>query len=348
MALIESGSKKFSTNKKDWVFLLKLAGLAIAAALVTLGVEQFDIIKSLVPDRFAPLLTGLLLPVLGWVIQWVSDAKKKLENEAEEDDSTPLPPMTSIFLALCLFIPGEAWGQVVAYQGDTYESTAAFKPYTLIRMECESEGKSYVWILRRLPDGFRPDSIRVNSGKELVWTGPPGSYDVDTIYTDKDGVLQQLFSRVVIEGTDNTPTPVDPVDPSKPDPKPNPDGIKPLPKPDAARFGFAPVSYDQALLISTKDRTLAEKIAENYGSVSAAIFAGGIVDVNKAFEELRNRNKELANDPRMPAWNTWFEKLGFKVNDDWGNKKFTTRSDIAEVFREIQVGLLASIGKKPE
>ena len=102
------------------------------------------------------------------------------------------------------------------------------------------------------------------------------------------------------------------------------------------------------MLIDVKNRTLAEKIAENYGSVSAAIFAGGIVDINKAFEELRTRNKELTSDPRMAAWNAWFDKLGFKVNDDWNNKKFTTRSDIAEVFREIQVGLLASIGKKPE
>ncbi len=346
MPLVETGSGPLQTNKKDWIFLLKIAGLAAVAAILSVTIEQFDVVKSIVPEKYAAILTGIILPLLAWLVQWISDTRKNIEEDQNKNDNTPLPPMVSMLFLMILIFPGESWAQVSAYQGDQTQTQSTFKPYTLIRLQCDSDAKSYIWILRRLPDGFRPDSVRINNGKELVWTGPPGSYDVDTIYTDKDGILQQLFTKVVIEGTSPTPVVPTPVIPT-PD-NPTPDSITPLPKPSVGRFGFGPISYDQAMLIDGKNRSLAEKIADNYGSVSAAIFAGGIVDVNKAFEELRNRNKELLSDTRMSAWSTWFDKLGFKVNDDWNNKKFTTRSDIAEVFREIQIGLLASIGKKPE
>ncbi len=345
MALSETGSNKFSANKKDLQFVLKLAGYAIALALLTVGIEQIDVIKSLIPSKYAPLITGILLPLVVWVHQFVTDARKKLEDDTEDEHMPPPTPMVMIFLALALSFPGSLIAQVTAFEGSSSTSPLTFKPFTLVRLACEQEAKSYVWILRRMPDGYRPDSIRIGNGKELVFTGPPGSYDVDTIYSDETGTLQQVFVRVVIEGTDGV-VPVPPV--PGPIPPPTPDGIKPLPKPTGDRFGFGPVSYDLALEIPGKDRVLAEQIADNYGSVSAAIFAGGIVDVNQAFTDLRSRNQALATNPAFPAWKNWFDKLGFKVTDDWNNKKFMTRSDIAEVFREIQVGLLASIGKKPE
>jgi hypothetical protein len=350
MVLVETGSKSLQTNKKDWIFLVKIAGLAALASAIGIGIEQIDVVKSLIPEKYAPIITSIVLPLLVWLVQYLSDTRKKIEEEA--DDKSPLPPMASIMFLLILFFPGESWAQVATYQGSDQEQKSSFKPYTLIRLECENDAKSFIWIIRRLPDGFRPDSVRVNNGKELVWTGPPGSYDVDTIYTDKDGILQQLFTRVVIEGAlpptpTPTPTPDNP-NPPNPNPNPNPSPVNPLPKP-FGKFGFSQLAYDQALKIPVKDRTeLAQAIADNYGSVSAAIFAGGLVDVNKAFEEIRSRNRQLSTSTSFTAWSSWFDDLGLKVNQDWSSKKLNNRSDIAEVFREIQIGLLASIGKQPE
>lgn len=356
MPLIETGSGPLQTNKKDWVFLLKIAGLAAVAAALSVTIEQFDIVKNLVPEKYAAILTGIILPLLVWLTQWLSDARKNIQEEADKDDNTPLPPMVSMLFLMALLFPGESWAQVVAYQGATTEVQTNFKPYTLIRMEAKEDGKSFVWILRRLPDGFRPDSIRVNNGKELVWTGPPGFYDIDMIYTDKDNILQQLFTRVTIEG--NQPTPVPPVpgptppspdNPNPPQPdNPTPGPVTPLPKP-FGKFGFSQLAYDEALKIPVKERLeLAVDIGDNYGSVSAAIFAGGIVDVNKAFEEIRTRNRQLSNKPAFTVWSAWFDALGVKVQQDWLAKKLNSRSDIAEVFREIQEGVLASVGRKPE
>ena len=355
MALVETGSKPLQTNKKDWKFLLKLSGFAALAAVIGVNIEQFEVVKSLIPEKYAPILTAIVLPLLVWLNQWIADNRKKVEDDANKDDSTPLPPMVSMLFLLVLLFPGESWGQIASYQGASNEVQTNFKPYTLIRMEATEDGKSFVWILRRLPDGLRPDSVRINNGKELVWTGPPGFYDVDMIYTDKDGILQQLFTRVTIEGSQPAPQPPvpGPTPPSQDNPTPptppQPDGpVTPLPKP-FGKFGFSQLAYDEALKISTKDRlALSEGIADNYGSVSAAIFAGGIVDVNKAFEEIRTRNRELSSNASFTAWSAWFDALGKKVNEDWLSKKLNNRSDIAEVFREIQVGVLASVGKKPE
>jgi hypothetical protein len=358
MPLIESGSGPLQTNKKDWVFLAKISGLAALAAIVSVNIEQFDVVKGLVPEKYSAILTGIVLPLLVWLAQWLSDSRKKIETDTEDKDdgNTPLPPMVSMLFLMALLFPGESWAQVVAYQGATSEVQTNFKPYTLIRMEAKEDGKSFVWILRRLPDGFRPDSIRVNNGKELVWTGPPGFYDIDMIYTDKDGILQQLFTRVTIEGNQPAPqppvpgpTPPSPDNPNPPQPdNPTPGPVTPLPKP-FGKFGFSQVAYDEAMKIPVKERLeLAVDIGDNYGSVSAAIFAGGIVDVNKAFEEIRSRNRELSSKASFATWSPWFDALGVKVQQDWLAKKLNSRSDIAEVFREVQEGVLASIGKKPE
>ena len=223
MPLIESGSGPMQTNKKDWIFLAKISGLAALAAIVSVNIEQFEVVKNLVPEKYSAILTGIVLPLLVWLAQWLSDSRKKIETDTDDkDDNTPLPPMVSMLFLMVLLFPGESWAQVVAYQGATSEVQTNFKPYTLIRMEAKEDGKSFVWILRRLPDGFRPDSIRVNNGKELVWTGPPGFYDIDMIYTDKEGILQQLFTRVTIEGSQPAPQPPAPGPTPTPTPTPTP------------------------------------------------------------------------------------------------------------------------------
>ncbi len=361
MKLIESGSPPGQTNSKDWVFLVKLAVIAALSAVITVIKDHIPILTDMIPDQYDALFTGGLTLVISFVVQFLGDARKKLEGDDGEEPKNPLPPMTMWLLAFMLFTGSAVIAQVGSYRAESTEQSSEFKPYSLIRLECEEEGTSFVWILRRLPDGFRPDSIRVGQGKEIVWTGPPGTYDIDTIFTDKAGVLQQVYSRVTITSPDSPVNPVPgpvpgptPPGPSPTPPAPTPPGpvnpdVKPLPKPTGDRFGFGGISYDLAMNIDSKSRNaLATKIADNYGAVSSAIFAGGIVDVTKAFEELRSRNRSLASDPSAAAWQPWFDKLGFEVQQKWTNKTFTTRSDIAEVFREIQTGILATQGKTPD
>lgn len=361
MKLVETGSPPLTANKKDWVFLLKLCVIAALTAVTMTIKDNIQVINDLIPDSLDNLVSGGLMLFITFLVQFLGDTRKKIEDDANEEKPDPLPPMTIwLLFALFVVVPAIAIAQVGSFRAESTEKTSEFKPYTLIRLECEEEGTSFVWILRRLPDGLRPDSIRVNNGKEIVWTGPPGVYDVDTIYTDSKGILQQVFTRIAIVNPDNQPpappvppgpgpSPPSPPGPTPPTPPSPPNVVTPLPKPTGDRFGFGGISYDLAMAIDVPNRNkLAEKVADNYGSVSAAIFAGGIVDVRKAMEEIRTRNRDLSSDPAFQAWAPWFDKLGFEVQQNWNNKKFTTRSDIAEVFREVQTGLLATQGKKPE
>jgi len=343
--LTPTGSGPGQVNKKDHIFLLKLLGITLVAATATLAIEQLDVIKSLVPNNYSVFVTALLAPLLTWIVQWASDNRKEIEESV--DDKPPAPPMVCwLPLLLTLSIPGTLFSQEITATSGDGQQTNTFQPYTLIKLKCDGEGKSYVWIVRRLPDGFRPDTVRIENGKELVWTGPPGMYDIDSIFTDNNGILQQLFHRVSIStgaSPDNKPVPPD----NKPvPPVPDNESVVPLPKPGATRFGYASLAYDNALKIPSSQRLLAEKIAENYGSISAAIFAGGIVDTQAAFNELKKRNQELSSDPSFPAWKDFFQYLQMQVSQDWDANKFKTRSDVAEMFKEIQVGLLASIGRK--
>lgn len=342
--LTPTGSGPHQTNKKDYVFLLKLLGITLVAAVAGFGIEHIETIKQIVPAKYTVFVTALLVPLLTWIIQWASDNRKEIIDDTKDD--TPAPPMVCwLPLLLTLSLPGTLLSQEITATSGSGEQTNNFQPYTLIKLTCEAEAKSYVWIVRRLPDGFRPDTVRIDNGKQLVWTGPPGSYDVDSIYIDSAGVFQQLFHRVNIGNADpNKPD----VKPNPPDVKPVPDGgsVTPLPRPGGTKYGYAGLVYDNALKIPPSQRLLAEQFAENYGSVSAAIFAGGIVDTQVAFTELKKRNQELSTNPSFPAWKDFFQYLQMQVNQDWDANKFKNRSDIAEVFKEIQVGLLASIGKQ--
>ncbi len=183
--LTPTGSGPGQVNKKDHIFLLKLLGITLVAATATLAIEQLDVIKSLVPNNYSVFVTALLAPLLTWIVQWASDNRKEIEESV--DDKPPAPPMVCwLPLLLTLSIPGTLFSQEITATSGDGQQTNTFQPYTLIKLKCDGEGKSYVWIVRRLPDGFRPDTVRIENGKELVWTGPPGMYDIDSIFTDNN------------------------------------------------------------------------------------------------------------------------------------------------------------------
>lgn len=220
----------------------------------------------------------------------------------------------------------------------------SYEVYQLIKMEAEPQAAGYVWIIRRLPDGLRPEFVTLKEGKMCVWTGPPGKYDVDIIYTTEQGI-SQLFCNVTIKG-DGPKPPTPPDDPDKPDPPTppddpdEPDGPDNPQPPEPGQFGYSKLAFDLAKKIPSSKRTsLSMKIADNYEATSAAIRAGGIVTVEAAFQEVKKRNQELQSDPNIVAWKDWFDGLKNQISDDWDASKFRSRDDVAQVFYEIAMGL---------
>ncbi|KAA5541545.1 hypothetical protein FYK55_18490 [Roseiconus nitratireducens] len=132
---------------------------------------------------------------------------------------------SSIVLLVCIAL-AFATTPAIAQQINTPDEV---DPHRLIRSEasCEQAG-GFAWIVRRLPDGFRPDLVRIDGGKAAIWTGPPGTYEIDLI-CQVDGALAQAHARVVIRGTGPDPSPPGPgpmpPGPNPPEPDPSPDDV---------------------------------------------------------------------------------------------------------------------------
>ncbi len=349
--MFETGSAPMTVNKKDGKYIGLLFLYTMLGTAVTFVLENATDITAIIPVKYVHLFNLIAVPAMGFLYQWIADNRKKIEDDAKNPPSPPAPPMIGSFMIffLIVMVSTPLQAQILG----AGEKDKAYPVYSLVRLKCEKEGTSYVWIIRRLPDGFRPESVRLGNGQELVWTGPPGNYDIDAIFTDSTGSLQQIFGKVVIGDGVPTPTPAptplpgpnpQPTPGPTPIPNPTPGPSKPLPRPSSS-FGYAEFAYDQAMKIPENERKLAGRFGENYVGISASMFAGGIVDVQKGFTELKSRNVELKSDPSFPAWNDFFVQLQSRVDTDWRARKFSNREQVATVFREIGEGLFASIGR---
>lgn len=256
-----------------------------------------------------------------------------------------------LLVPFLLLFQESLWGQ------DTY------KEYELIRFEA-SPDESVVWIIRRQGDGFRPkfdtyhQFYKTDKGLEFsktknvcVWVAPPGKYDVDTIILT-NGALSMEYKQITISGTTPTPVPPNP-SPTPPNPNPNPNPPNPVPPnptppnpqpgpaPEPGKLGYSKLAYDVGVSQGVSKET-AKALADNYQAVSAAIRAGGIVDVQKAFNEVSSRNATVLSSASDKAkWDVWFDKLEEKISSDWDSNKISNRDDVAQVFKEISVGLSA-------
>lgn len=234
-------------------------------------------------------------------------------------------------LALLLF-PGIAHGQIKVDQKE-------FERDTLIRLTSSQEdAQATFWIIQRIGDGFRPDKEILDNGNRIIWVGPPGIYSVDMFVVTSEGP-KQFYERVVVIES-NVPTPPPGPEP-EPEPKPEPDP-NPTP-PEPGKFGYAKLVFDEAMKIDPAARVaLAESIAVNYKSVSAAIRAGGLITQDQIFDEIIARNADLKEDPSYDKWQSWATALDNKISSDL-DSKLSNRDDIAEVFSEIHDGLMATV-----
>lgn len=155
----------------------------------------------------------VIMLAAAWII---GDSIRSTEGRTQHEGVKRIGLVIGLFACSCVT-------PAMAQQIDTPSEIDA---YRLVRSEadCEQSG-GYAWIVRRLPDGFRPDLVRVDDGKAAIWTGPPGVYEIDLI-CQVDGALAQAHARVTIRGNGPDPTPPpEPAPPPGPGPQPVPDTI---------------------------------------------------------------------------------------------------------------------------
>ena len=217
--------------------------------------------------------------------------------------------------------------------------------YHLIRSEAIAESANgYAWIVRRMPDGFRPDVIRIEEGKAAVWTGPPGLYDVDLI-CQIDGVLSQAFAQVTILGQppDPPPTPPSPpVPPAPPTPVPPPDP-ETVPADEFDNIGRQ--VFQQLATDANKDFPAAQL---NVVYTQAALRLTGaqapiLPTINKAKEFIDQQESALLQGEHRETWRV----CRTQIDTAW--KKFEpsmNRTAAAKFLTAIAGGLSASQPKK--
>jgi hypothetical protein len=167
--------------------------------------------------------------------------------------------------------------------------------------DAEESKSSWVWIIRRVGSDTRPDSYQFESGRVCLFTGPPGSYEIDAIQS-KGGTLQQDFARLKIVA-------VNPV-PPKPTPDPTP-GPTPGPTPNPSPV--PPDVFDN----------IGQRVA-GWASGLPANAAVGSVYLKHA-KRLRTEpgmtitsiSRDLQSDlASLPNYQVYSEKVGKHLNDD--------------------------------
>jgi hypothetical protein len=238
------------------------------------------------------------------------------------------------FLSL-LFIPllsMNCYGQILK------DFPKEVEPYKLIKLEA-TEGTSWAWIIKRLPDGFRPETY-INTN-QCIWVGPPGTYDIDVI-SIQDGALKQQYSQLVIKSTDVSPNPNPGPTPNpnpNPGPTPNPGpSPNPGPVPPSDKYEIGRWIHERASTLPAGPRSFSQKLSDNFEAIAAGIAAGQFQQggVQAAQKELAARNRDILVNESYDAWKPIFESLGEKTKE---LKVPTTLSSYAEYYRFISTGL---------
>ena len=181
---------------------------------------------------------------------------------------------------------------------------------SLVRLSVE-KGDSVVWVIRRLPDGLRPDIERIDNGRRCIWAGPPGRYDIDVIVSI-DGTLIQDFARTTVgePGPDPDPDPdPDPPGPGPdPDPDPDPDSCVDIPEDDFGNIGR--VACQSLAGLSADALRRKPEIRKAYlDTVEAMDNPGdsGAITLADSVDYLRQRLSPIVT--ASPEWRAWGEKV---------------------------------------
>lgn len=198
--------------------------------------------------------------------------------------------------------------------------------HTLIELSGQ-EGTSWAWIIKRLPDGFRPRVRMVDDGRTAIWTGPPGDYDVDVIAL-RDGALIQDFARFTIEAT------------SPPRPQPDPEPDRP-PGPQPTDLSRQVAGWARAVA----DPSGAQALALVHRQVADA---AGEMTLEQAIQSLRTgSDRALVETGTINQWAEFRRKTGQSLAEHRQRGQVVTSEHFAAWMNEIAQGLeLAADGSQ--
>ena len=225
-------------------------------------------------------------------------------------------------------------------RGGEIDAPAEAAEYSLVRCKSVTEGKSYLWWILG-PNNFA-DMAKVGDGRECVFTGPPGTYNIMLAITLADGTQDQAQKTIRIAG--NTPPPNPNPNPNPgPGPNPNPPPA-PEPLPDGT-YKLAQFAHDATLGLPADAKHIAAKFAVTFDSVASQIAAGTISSVTAANSLVRTTNEAILKaDPNtsvIASWQKiWSPAMNGKLSalNTAGMKSL---ADHATAYREIAIGLRA-------
>ena len=218
-------------------------------------------------------------------------------------------------------------------------------PYSLIRLKAGGESQSFAWSVVN-SELLIAEFAVLDSGREVVFTGPPGRYLVTLVGMREGGI--DLLQRSVVIGVAPTPNPT-PTPVPTPIPQPTPPGPTP-PKPDfdKGKFDLARQTYDWCQVL-TQHRDVADELADNFERVANGIHGDGagsrsIPTKEAAQAEIRKLNAAVlgtAKGDKIEAWIAVLKPWGERVRDLDAAGKLDWPGGVEAVYRETAEGLRA-------
>lgn len=190
----------------------------------------------------------------------------------------------------------------------------------------------------------------------------PGTYYVQLIVADADGIADAEWTVTVAGNPSPPPEPVPPGPPGPPKPPPGP-APEPAPKPPeprppdpeppapdlpAGQFGISKDVFAWASTVQSSQRAVeAQKLAAAAEAVAAKCAAGalnGFLRQDTALKvcaEMAQASKDALGDA-LPAWETaCFARFNARVNEIYKAGKLTTGGQWAVLLAETAIGLKA-------
>lgn len=193
-----------------------------------------------------------------------------------------------------------------------------------------SQAAGFAWVLADSDKTF----LAVDDGRRVVFaTARPGRYTFVLVAAtaEASGAPRVALARHVVE-----------IGAPPPGPGPAPDPPAPLPP---GRFGLAEEArrWAGAVSLPPADRLrTARLVAGNFETVSTAIAAGAVKNVDAALAQLVAANQSALAASEYAAWkNDWNPsfRAAMQKLDEAG--RLATLTDVADAFREIAAGLNA-------
>lgn len=179
--------------------------------------------------------------------------------------------------------------------------------HTMARLEA-TEGDSWIWIVRRVGDSFRPDTEVVDDGRKLLVTGPPGVYEIDLIISSQ-GRLTQEFARLTIG--DETPVPPVPPGPApgpQPGPEPEPSDCASIADDEFGSIGRA--ACEALAAVTPEDMAKKAKVKAIYLDTVEAMNSPGESGVVTLLDAVRFRDSRMkAVTDQAPSWKEWGARI---------------------------------------